>query len=401
MPEEATAIDPFAAHKPNGSHAEPLWFDDDDWVEGEIPRRPWVAPGYALRGSVTLVTGPPSAMKSCLTISWACSIALGLDHGKFCPVSPGIIVVYNVEDDKAEQRRRVAAALRQFDAIPRDVRGKIIRCGPNSIGTLFIIDKDTAQVISTPAMDRLRDKVRESGAAVLIADPLAELHAADENDNTALRSIIAEFRSLAVEFNIAVILIHHTRKGTVTPGDLDAARGASSIGGAVRIGFTIVTMSEEDAEMLGLPKDRKSRSNYVRLDDAKQNYAAIGDAQWYEKTVYALDNGEWVPAAVLWTAPDIWQAITPAVANQILDLIDAGMDGGNRRYSNSPNAAGRAACKAVMARLPSLNETQGRKVVAKWIANGQLEYREYHDEEDRKDRQGLYLTGKSRPGSEH
>jgi hypothetical protein len=64
--------------------------------------------------------------------------------------------------------------------------------------------------------------------------------------------------------------------------------------------LTLVTMSEEDAVALGLAKDRKTRSTYVRLDDAKQNYAAIGEANWYEKTVYARHRSRRV---ALWPWP--------------------------------------------------------------------------------------------------
>jgi hypothetical protein len=130
---------------------------------------------------------------------------------------------------------------------------------------------------------------------MLIVDPLAELHTEQENDNTALRSVIANFRALAVTFNMAVIVLHHTRKGTVAPGDPDAARGASSIIGAGRVALTVCPMSEDDAAALGLPKDRRTRSAYIRLDDARQSYAAIGDARWFEKVVYVLNNGEHVP----------------------------------------------------------------------------------------------------------
>ena len=42
---------------------------------------------------------------------------------------------------------------------------------------------------------------------MLIVDPLAELHTEQENDNTALRSVIANFRALAVTFNMAVIVL--------------------------------------------------------------------------------------------------------------------------------------------------------------------------------------------------
>ncbi len=82
----------------------------------ELPPRPWVAPGYALRGAVTIVAGPPSALKSSLMLAWGCAVALGQRHGRFIPNAAEAAVIYNVEDDATEQRRRLSAALRQFDA---------------------------------------------------------------------------------------------------------------------------------------------------------------------------------------------------------------------------------------------------------------------------------------------
>src|SRR5215469_8992158 len=81
-----------------------IWIDDDGWGEADLPRRDWVAPGYAMRGAVTVVTGPPSAMKSSLMLAWAAAVALEVEHGPFRPRERGAVVVYNVEDDQTEQR---------------------------------------------------------------------------------------------------------------------------------------------------------------------------------------------------------------------------------------------------------------------------------------------------------
>ena len=63
-------------------------------------------------------------------------------------------------------------------------------------------------------------------------------------------------------------------------------------------------MSEDDAKAFGLPTDARSRSLFVRLDSAKQNYAALADAEWFQKMVHVLDNGEHVPAAEPWMPPE-------------------------------------------------------------------------------------------------
>lgn len=280
-----------------------LWVDDEAWTEADLPLRPWVAPGFALRGAVTLLCGPPSAMKSSTALAWACACALGVPYGRFKPVNAAPAIVYNVEDDLLEQRRRLSATLRQFNAQPADIAGKVIRTGPFGIGTL-LIHGDDGKVQFTDAMGRLETLIDERKPAILVVDPLAELHNADENDNTAIRAVVARFRELAITHNIAVVVLHHTRKGSNTsPGDPDIARGASAIIGAVRIALTLIGMSEDDAAAFGLPIEAKARSNFVRLDDAKQNYAAIRDGEWFEKMVHVLDSSEAVPAATPWTPP--------------------------------------------------------------------------------------------------
>jgi AAA domain-containing protein len=280
----------------------PLWTDDDGWTEAELPRRPWIVPGYALRGSVTLLCGPPSALKSSLVLGWAVAVALKRKWGNFNPTEAGSVIVYNVEDNALEQRRRLSAVLRQFDATSADIRGKVIRVGPISMGALLDRDESGALVF-TPAMQKLDELIAVRRPAMLIVDPLSELHTSDENDNTALRAVLAAFRELAVRHDIAVIILHHSRKGTVTPGDPDAARGASAIIGAARVAMTLTGMAEDDARTFGLPTDHAARSHFVRLDDAKSNYAPLREAQWFEKAGILLDNGEICAAAMPWTPP--------------------------------------------------------------------------------------------------
>jgi RecA-family ATPase len=175
---------------------------------------------------------------------------LGKPHGDFVPVAPLTVVLYDVEDDRDEQRRRLSAALRQFDATPADVHDRLIVTGPTAVGTLFELDNDTGAIRQTDAIKQLRALLVKHRPDLLVVDPLAELHTAPENDNTALRAVVARLRSLAVEFSMAVIVLHHTRKGGAVPGDPDAARGASSTVGAARIVLTLCPMSEDDCDLL-------------------------------------------------------------------------------------------------------------------------------------------------------
>ena len=127
-------------------------------------------------------------------------------------------------------------------------------------------------------------------------------------------------------------------------------------------------------------------------NSAKQNYASLDDAIWFEAALYTLDNGEVVSATVPWQPPDFWSAITTSLANRILDEIDAGLDNGTRWYSAAPAAKDRAAWPVVIRHIGSLTEAQARKVIKTWHRNGVLVERAYDDPVDRRERSGLFVN---------
>lgn len=299
-----------------------LWMDADDEFE-DIPTRPWLIPGIALRGSVTLLSGQGAGGKSSYVVGLTLSMAAGIQYGKATPIGPLRGINYNTEDDRDEQRRRYMAFLGASGVIPREALKSIIRVGPEGVGTLFQRDPNTGEVTPTTALDDLKNLIVEQQADYVIVDPLAELHNAEENDNTAMRSILAAFRQLAKELDIAVIILHHDRKGVGVAGDVDRMRGASALQGAARIVLTLTRMTEEEADALGIPQTEKA--SYIRIDNAKANYTPLGEAAWYRLTSHTIPNGESVAAALPWSPPDRISALTGEMKVEILRLmVEAG-----------------------------------------------------------------------------
>ncbi len=300
----------------------PVWVDADGWSEGAIPPRPWIARGYLLRGAVSVISGASSVSKSTLAVGYAVALALHRPFNRFLPLMACRVLTYNVEDDAAEQRRRFSAVLRQFDASPAALAGKVMRVGPNDVGTLIARDPESRTLVLTAAMVELQRLIVEFKPHVLILDPLVELHTEEENDNTALRSIMAQFRTLAVQHDMAVAIVHHARKGAsqATPGDTDTLRGASSIVGAARIVVTVAGMTEDEAKAFGLGGDQ--RRSFFRVDSGKSNYSKLHTAEWFERVEYELDNGDLVAAPVAWQPPQ--EAVTPETRFAIEAGIEAG-----------------------------------------------------------------------------
>jgi hypothetical protein len=375
--------------------AAPIWIEDADWSEVDIPIRPWLAKGYMMRGAVTVVSGPGSAGKSSLMIGWCLAIVLGIKWHKLMPTGPLRVITYNTEDDAAEQRRRMSATLRQFDRSPRDLGTNLIRIGPNATGTLLRRDPMSGRLVFTAAMKALETQITEQKPDVLILDPLVELHDAEENDNTALRAVMAKFRSLAVEHNMSVVLLHHARKGSgQAAGDPDSLRGASSIVGAARIVLTVLTMDGEQAAKLGIPSEEKGR--YFRVDGAKSNYAPLHEAEWFERVEYELDNGEKVAAAQPWEPPSVFGDATGATLNAVLDQIAAGPQPGHMFTPTKRGGSDRWCGQVVMDAL-DMDEPQAKQIIGRWFKSGLLVQTKYHHPELRREVPGVVVDSSKRP----
>jgi AAA domain-containing protein len=369
--------------------------DAGEWNEQDIPRRPWIAHGYALRGHLTVLSGPGAGGKSMITIGWAIALAMGKAFHRFRADAPCRCLLYNVEDDTFEQRRRLSAALRQFDAAPSDLAGRVIRVSPSANGTLVHRDKDWGATKSTDILRAIEEVIDQHNPDVAILDPFIELHDSDENDNNAIRAVLAHFRNVAIKRNIAVILLHHARKGSgSSPGDPDTVRGASAIASAARIVLTLTVMSSEEADTFGIDGER--RLDFFRIDGAKLNHSPVHAAEWFERIAYQLDNGEQVAAAVPWTPPSLFKNTNSLAINALLDHIDAGPGDGVLYTRTKRGGGGRWAGQPVIEHL-GVTEEQAKGMIATWIKSGLLFETEYEHPEQRRTRTGIRVNAVKRP----
>jgi hypothetical protein len=231
------------------------------------------------------------------------------------------VAVFNAEDDIEEQQRRVAAALRLSGATKADLGDRLRLLQPARTGMLIEMDPETRKLQHTPLMTELLDWLDGFKPDLLILDPLVELHSAPENDNTALRHVIAELRAVARASDIGIGLLHHTPKGDPRPGDQDASRGASAIGAACRRLFTLYEMTAAEAAAWKIA----SPQYFFRLDGAKANHDAKNPTEWFERVPVQLDNGDVAAAAQPWQPPS--EAITDMLIHQLLDIVATGDNG--------------------------------------------------------------------------
>jgi len=175
----------------------------------------WLIKGLWAEEGVGIVGGEPKCCKSFLALDMAVAVATGKPCLRHFPVPrAGRVLLFAAEDALHIVRQRL-------DGICR------------AAGTA-LADLDV-QVVTAPSvrldieMDRkaLTETVAELQPRLLILDPFVRLHRVDENVSGEVAPLLAFLRDLQRRFQLAVVLVHHARKGAGKERAGQALRGSS------------------------------------------------------------------------------------------------------------------------------------------------------------------------------
>jgi hypothetical protein len=304
------------------------------FAANELPLRPWVVPGFACRARVTMLAGPGGVAKSTYTLMLAVAVAAGRDDicGFVVPTRQKV-AVWNQEDDLEEMQRRLAAVMQAFDVAWSDIETDTgepmlyLNSGVDQPLMLALRTQEGSIVRSRQVMQAAAE-IKAAGIGLVVLDPLVELHQAVENDNVQMRAVMATVRDIAVHGDCAVLLATHTRKppGASSDGfagDMDAARGASSQSGVIRVGATLFSASPKDAKAWRM---QGNHLDFVRLDVAKNNLGPPSSGpSWFRRASIEIGGMGGESVGVL-TPVDLKRREI-VVADNLLELIAGTMAG--------------------------------------------------------------------------
>ncbi len=255
--------------------------------EDELTPDRWVLGDVLCRGYVTALVSSGGIGKTALEIAMAGGIASGRVEITGMPVhEAGNVLILNNEDDNGILRKRWHA-LKRLHEIQGGAKHRVIIKGGAAKPIRLAKQGSDGFVKATDDVRLIKDAIRENDIKVLVIDPLVEFHACDENNNVHMNGVLSILRAIAVECDVAVLVVHHTRKppqadATGHRGNLDSARGGSSFGGNVRRAFTLSEMTEEEAKRYCVRDDE--RFSYIVLDDAKGNHVRrSAQGRWFKK----------------------------------------------------------------------------------------------------------------------
>ena len=368
------------------------------------PPRAWLLGNSICRRYVSSLLAGGGTGKSALRILQALALATGrplTDENVFqrCRV-----LIVSLEDDADELRRRILAACLHYDIARSELDGWLFLAAPGAgAGKLKAVNA-AGQIIDGQLKTNLCAAIEAHDIDCVILDPLVKAHSVEENSNSAVDGVVQLLSEMAIRYDIAVDVPHHTSKGMDRPGDANRGRGASSLIDATRLAYTLTQMSEEEAKRYDIPQEQ--RRQYVRYDRAKANLVALGGpVTWFELIGVRIGNGtvmypsgDEVQTVEVWTPPHIWADLPDALLNGILAEIDRGLPDGTY-YTVAPNASTRAAWQVVKRHAAQKSEKDARKIIREWMKSGLLVEFEYDNPQTRKAVKGLRVVNGKRPGT--
>lgn len=261
---------------------------------------------YAV-GYVTVTFAAPKTGKSLLGIAEAIDATTGRGFLTGRAAEPQAVLYFNAEDDQDVLNARVMAVLKQNDIPQEEIAGRFFAVSGIGEGRSLVLIRGEKNEVNEPAFEFLADTITRNRITLAIFDPLQDLSESPET-NEAFRALGKRLRKLANEANVAIGIIHHTRKPSagVQP-TLDDGRGGGALRGLARFNRLLVPMTETEGDQAGVEDFRQ----FFRIGEMESNLAPPSSDRnrWFQKKGVDIGNGAQYPTIQPWEWPDAFVGV--------------------------------------------------------------------------------------------
>ena len=241
----------------------------------------WIMKGRYLPGYYTVTIAPGGAGKSRLVLAEAISIVTGVQLTHNEVIKTGPVYLYTAEDPYEEIDRRIGAVRKHFGITSEQLQDLYFQSGYDEPICFAKQGERGSVIVNEPLVSAMIERIKALKCILVILDPMVELHELPENESK-MAVMVQIFRRIAKESGAALSIIHHTKKGITEAGDMDSARGSSTLVYGARLAHTLLTMTEKEGKTFGITNGKHKW--YSRIDNAKGNYVAPAEqCDWYRK----------------------------------------------------------------------------------------------------------------------
>ena len=175
----------------------------------------WLVAGLWAEQAVGIVGGEPKCCKSFLALDIAVSVAAGIPClRRFGVPRAGRVLLYAAEDALHIVRRRLDGICDAAGVALADL-------------DILVITAPTVRLDMDADRRSLAETVARLKPRLLVLDPFVRLHRIDENASGEVAPLLAYLRDLQRRHSIAVLVVHHAKKGAGGIRAGQALRGSS------------------------------------------------------------------------------------------------------------------------------------------------------------------------------
>jgi len=181
------------------------------------PEHRWLIEDLWADEAVGIVGGEPKCGKSFLALDMVVAVAAGVPClRRFPPARRGPVLLYAAEDALHLVRTRLEGICRAAAITLADL-------------PIHVITAPSLRLDLADDRHQLQTTIADLRPVLLVLDPFVRLHRIDENASSEVAPLLAYLRALQRRFALAVVLVHHARKGAGTVRGGQALRGSSEL----------------------------------------------------------------------------------------------------------------------------------------------------------------------------
>ena len=234
-------------------------FTDEELWNANLPEPSWLVEGLLPETGLTLIAGKPKIGKSWLALS----IATGIAHGG--------------EVAGIQAKKQANTIYLTLEDTPRRLKKRLKMVEERPSGKCTIVRKFGKM---TPEnLRRLEEKIKEKNAKVVIIDPLGRIQTTEKNTNlyNADYESLGMLKDLADRMNIAIIVIHHLKKGE-SDDPLEDVLGTTAIIGVVDT-ILVMKRTRGQADATLFITGREIEDKEIALEFEAGKWKVLGDAR--------------------------------------------------------------------------------------------------------------------------
>jgi hypothetical protein len=205
----------------------------------EIPEQAFLIDNLISEYSLNILMGEEGCGKSLLAMNLALSIAVDAKQWLSYDIKKhGKVLFLNNELSFPDFARRLKTMVERLPA-------------PGDISNL-IIPKEVPAI--SECWDTLNESCQQEKPCLIVIDCLYFSHNKDENDSSEMKALMRQFLALRDRYGLAVLIVHHTKKGSrYQRMNNDQMRGSNVFGGSADTTLQIRRSSVDESKRIIRP----------------------------------------------------------------------------------------------------------------------------------------------------